>query len=319
MNEREFVDSLRKRFEKPPGLVSDWMGDDCEVIDIGDPENYLLLTVDTSSEMVDFPQNAPPFEVGYFCAALSLSDIAACGGNPTGVLVSCSVSREYIEEMQQIYTGIEKAVNDAGTVILGGDTNSAGEFSLSVVSIGKVKKENVLMRRRAGVDDVVAVTGYLDRFNYGYRQYENNVSVGFRNMLRQPAPIEAGKVLAAVGGVTSCTDLPDGLVKTLYDNSPSGLGYLINDKDIPIQNKRSGVANFMLASRPAGDIQLLFTFERSSLEAIERAFSERRLSLQVIGVVTDSPGVRVNTPQGLLDVSVDIGFTHKFDDYKLFT
>lgn len=317
MNERDLVNNLRKRFEKPSQLVSDWMGEDCEVIDIGDPENYLLVSIDTSSENVDFPKNAPPREAGYFCTALSLSDIAACGGDPIGVLVSCSVSGKYSDKMQEVYTGIGDAVDDAGTVILGGDTNSAGEFSLSIVSLGRVKKENVLMRKRAKVGDLVAVTGHLDRFNYGYGLYGIE-PVDYTKMLVQPAPIKTGRLLSSLKGITSCIDLPDGLVKSLYDNSPEGLGYLINDDDIPILNPNEAIPRYVAASRPAGDIELLFTFKREFAGEVSDAFVSRELPIHLIGEVINGNGVRIKTSQGLIEAQQSLGFTHKFDDYKLF-
>lgn len=232
MNERDVIECLRARFAKPPHLQN-WLDDDCEIIDLGD--KTLLISVDTSSEKADFPTETPPEEIGYFSTALSLSDIAACGGDPLGVLVSCSIPPYFANKVAAIYEGIGQAVADAGTYLLGGDTNSAGELSLSVVSIGLVKPKSVLRRHKANVGDLIAVTGVLDRFNYLHYQYGEKSLTSFR-YLRQPAPIRAGKILSQLQGVTSCIDLPDGLVKALNDNIPPGFGFLIHDQDIPVEN-----------------------------------------------------------------------------------
>lgn len=325
MNEQELISHLKNRFEKPTNLVSSWMGEDCEVLEIGDPERYLLVSVDTSSERVDFPQNAPPFEIGYFSAALSLADIAACGGEPLGISVSCSIPPHFREKVTEVYEGIEQAANDGNTCIIGGDSNSAGEFSLSVVSIGLVKKEQVLFRRKASPGDLVAVTGELDHFNFGYYQYDVQglAIVDFQRMLRQKPPIKAGQVLSSLGVVTSCIDLPDGLIKGLSDNMPANLGFLINDRAIPVnyyKRHAQGVAfrpKYVLASQPAGDIQLLFTVPPEFAVVTEEAFRKENLSLYWIGKVVANPGIKINLGSSLV-TPVTEGFIHRFEGFELF-
>lgn len=316
MDERELIDFLTKRFTKPPYLQN-WMDDDCEIIDLGD--KTLLISIDTSSEKADFPSETPPEEIGYFSTALSLSDIAACGGNPLGVLVSCSISPEFANKVPAIYEGINQAVLDAGTFLLGGDTNSAGELSLSVVSVGIAKPESVLRRHRGNLGDLIAVTGVLDRFNYCYYQYEQGLLTQFPRMLRQPAPIRAGKLLSQLPGVSSCIDLPDGLVKTLYDNMPQNLGFLIRDEDIPIEHldKVRKQPNYISASHPAGDIELLFTASATRQAEIENAFKDSGMPLYWIGEVVSTSGVTITTDGRAIPPRV-AGFIHKFDGYKLF-
>lgn len=322
MNERDFVNYLRSRFEKPSSLVNKWMGEDCEVIDIGDPKKYLLVSVDTSSEKVDFPSDTPPKEMGFFSAALSLSDIAACGGTPLGILVSCSVSPALSEKMEEVYEGIGEAVASAGTFILGGDTNSAGEFSLSVVSLGFVEKGKLLERGKGNVGDLIGVTGELDRFNFGYWQIINGRAVDFVRMLKQPPATTAGRLLGELGA-TSCIDLPDGLIKATFDNLPNGLGCLIDDKAIPVEYFRGtmdadNIANYVLASEPAGDIELLFTISPRNRREMEVAFNNEGLPIHWIGRITQVPGIRINHNGKIVTPGISGGFVHKFDGGFLF-
>lgn len=322
MNERQLIDYLKVRFKVPENLVSSWLAEDCEVIDIGDPSRYLLATVDTSSEKADFPSDAPPFEMGYFSAALSLSDIAACGGEPVGVQVSCSIPAGFGEKIYEVYEGIRQAVSDAGTSILGGDTNAAGEFSLSIVSLGQIKKENLLVRRGAKSGDLVGVTGILDRFNYGYFQHTQNKNCDFESMLRQAPQIRTGFLLGELGCVTSCIDLPDGLIKTLEDNVPFGLGFLIDDKSIPIgcfreESDNEVLPNYVCASNPAGDLQLLFTVPSHARSLVETTFSKENLPVYWIGGVISEPGIKINVGDRVIRPTVE-GFIHRFEGFKLF-
>lgn len=317
MDEREIITYLRNRFVKPPHLQN-WMDDDCEIIDLGG--KVLLVSIDTSSEKADFPIETPPEEIGYFSTSLSLSDIAACGGDLLGVLVSCSIPPYFANKVTAIYEGVGQAVADAGTFLLGGDTNSAGELSLSVVSIGITKSESVLRRHTARAEDLVGVTGILDRFNYCYYQYKQGESIEFARTLRQPAPIRAGKILSQLQGITSCIDLPDGLVKALNDTIPPGLGFLLRDKDIPIENmnKVRSQSNYISASQPAGDIELLFTALPDQRNHIGEAFQNVGLPLYWIGHVTDRSGIQIELASGAIITPAVQGFIHKLDGYKLF-
>lgn len=319
MNERDVIDYLRTRFIKPPYLQN-WLDDDCEIINLGD--KALLVSVDTSSEKADFPTETPPEEIGYFSTALSLSDIAACGGDPLGVLVSCSIPPYFANKIAAIYEGVGQAVTDAGTYLLGGDTNSAGELSLAVVSIGLAKPESVLRRHKANTGDLVAVTGVLDLFNYLYHQYKEGslTDAEFQRTLRQPAPIRAGKILSQLQGVTSCIDLPDGLIKALNDNTPPGLGFLIHDQDIPVENlpRVKNQPNYISASQPAGDIELLFTTSPAQRSSIGESFQNAGLPLYWIGSVTDKPGIQIEMADGEILAPTIQGFIHKLDGYKLF-
>ncbi len=317
MDERELITYLRNRFAKPPHLQT-WLDDDCEIIDLRN--KALLVSVDTSSEKADFPSETPPEEIGYFSTALSLSDIAACGGNPLGVLVSCSIPPYFASKVATIYEGVHQAVNDAETFLLGGDTNSAGELSLSIVSIGITKPESVLRRHQSRAGDLVGVTGILDRFNFCYHQYIHGKPIDYQKAFRQPASIRAGRILSQLQGITSCIDLPDGLIKALNDTITPGLGFFIRDSDIPIENLNQvdNQPNYISASHPAEDIELLFTASPNYKKGIEKSLNKNGLPLYWIGHVTNNPGIRVELTNGKCITPITQGFVHKLDGYKLF-
>ncbi len=321
MNERELIDYLRGFLKKPPYLKT-WLDEDCEIIELS--EKTLLISVDTSSEGMDFPSEAPPQEIGYFSASLGLSDIAACGGDPLGILVSVSIPRTFDNKVVEIYEGVNQAALEAGTFILGGDTNAGvSELSLSVVSIGLAKPNRVLRRHQANKGDLVAVSGILDRYNFGYSQYTNKEKVDFNRMLRQPAPIRLGKILSNLKGVTSCIDLPDGLIKGLCDTSPLNLGFLIDDASLPVDYYRErikikDIPNYILASQPGGDLELLFTVSSSKSSSLERTLENEGISLHWIGEVTSEPGIKIQLDKEIVPPTVT-GFSHNFRESRLFT
>lgn len=315
MNERELISHLQQSLKKPDYLLS-WLNEDCEVVDLGGSD-LLLVTIDTSSEGYDFPSEAPAFEIGYYSAALSLSDIAACGGRPVGLLVSCSINAEFKNKVTKVYEGLNQAATDANTFILGGDTNSAQEFNLSVVSLGLVERDRVLRRSGGKIGDLVAVSGFMDRYNFGYYQYIKGKQVDFQKMLRQPAPIRVGRILTALQGITSCIDTPDGLIKALQDNAPLNGGFLIYDKHIPIggfhqdPDIQFNQPNYIFATNPAGDVELLFTVDPNHKDRVEEAFKQSNYPLYWIGEIVQDSGIKVSLDGKLVEPEIQ-GFIHNF-------
>ena len=67
------------------------IGDDCAKLDFYD--KYLLASTDVISEMTHIPKDTNPWQIGWFAVAVNLSDIAAKGGQPLGILLSLGLPR----------------------------------------------------------------------------------------------------------------------------------------------------------------------------------------------------------------------------------
>ena len=67
-------------------------GDDCAVLKF-DKKSFQLFTCDMIVEGVDFSADTDPCLIGRKAIAISLSDIAACGGSPTHCLVSIGLQK----------------------------------------------------------------------------------------------------------------------------------------------------------------------------------------------------------------------------------
>ncbi|HEC63581.1 MAG TPA: thiamine-phosphate kinase, partial [Candidatus Acetothermia bacterium] len=64
------------------------VGDDCAVLSFAGTN--LLLTTDLMHQASDFPPGTTPYTMGWRAVAASLSDIAAMGGRPLGVVLAGS-------------------------------------------------------------------------------------------------------------------------------------------------------------------------------------------------------------------------------------
>jgi thiamine-monophosphate kinase len=156
----------------------------------------LVVTQDALAEGVHFRLDWISWrDLGWRAAAVNLSDLAASGADPLGLLVSLSApASTRAEDLFQLYEGIA----ETGVPVLGGDTTRAELVFISVTALGR--SERVPGRGGAKPDDLLVVTGPLGA-----------AGVAFRNgrYLRPTPRLEEGKRLARVAN--AMLDISDGL------------------------------------------------------------------------------------------------------------
>ena len=134
--------------------------DDCAVIDAG--ERYLVATTDMLHRDTDFPDIMNPWQMGWMSVAVNLSDIAAMGAEPAGVLIAVGLPPEadlfFIDEL---FSGFGDCASFYGTRIVGGDTDSHQELTITGTALGFVEKDLVLRRKGARPGDFLCTTGVL--------------------------------------------------------------------------------------------------------------------------------------------------------------
>ncbi|HZB86546.1 MAG TPA: AIR synthase related protein, partial [Gaiellaceae bacterium] len=116
-----------------------------------------LATQDTLIEGVHFKLEWTSWrDLGYKAAAVNLSDVAAMGGDPDGLLVSLGIAPDRDSEcVFELYEGLR----EAGVPVLGGDTFSSDKVVIAVTALGR--SDRVPGRAGARPGDVLVVTGPL--------------------------------------------------------------------------------------------------------------------------------------------------------------
>ena len=290
LGEREAIRMIDKIVKSD---VDIGIGDDCAAIDIG--VRYLLMTTDMMASKTHMPKGMGPYDVGWSIVAVSLSDIAAMGGRPLGVLTAIGMTRGHpIDYLEQIVDGMNDCAQRFGTSIVGGDTKEHEILTLCSTAIGVVDKDKILLRKGARPGDLIAVSGELGRAGAGFYSMKRNLSLDEAEaVLRRPQPrLKEAAALAESGLVTSCMDISDGLSSSVFEMSRnSGLTYEIDYALIPkakevekafqdIERQKSLVLNF------GDDFELLFTVRRESASSLESIASDIGCPLTVIGKVT---------------------------------
>lgn len=247
-------------------LENDIAGDDSAYIPLDDV--YLLISSDMVRKSTHLPDVMSAREIGWFVASINLSDIAAMGGDVTGLLLSLSIPSSLEEDfVLSIIDGAKECVEKFGGKILGGDTKEHDEITICGTAVGTVPKDEILLRSGARPGDIVAVTGTLGKAGAGYLAVKNSIEEIPKTGLIRPIPrVEEGRKLAENRWATSCIDISDGLSSSLYQLSDaSGVGFLIYRDKIPVDplafriGEILDVDPYSIAIDFGGDYELLVT------------------------------------------------------------
>jgi thiamine-monophosphate kinase len=161
-------------------------------------EGGLVVTQDALVEGVHFTFDRISWrDLGFRAAAVNLSDLAASGATPDGLVVSLGTSGETeLESVLELYEGIA----ETGVAVVGGDTTAADQLYLSVTALGR--SERVPGRAGAVPGDLLVVTGPLGAAGAAFR--------GGR-LVRPPIRLDEGRTLAA--HAHALIDISDGIAR----------------------------------------------------------------------------------------------------------
>jgi len=273
---------IRRISEILGGVVKD----DCATLDLSD--RYLVVSTDMLHRETDFPEIMTPWQIGWMVIAVNLSDIAAMGAEPAGLLVATGLPHDIeLSFIDELFRGFKDCASTFGTKVLGGDTDSSRELTLTGCAMGFVEKELILRRHGARLGDLLCTTGFLGSAGAGLhalnlKDFKNE----FVKSLLEPQPrLKEGGALALSRSVTAMMDNSDGLALSLFDLSEvNNVGFLINEESLPIAPgiekmvSRQEALDLVLSA--GGDFELIFTVKPEKLDAAMEA-----CELKIIGRV----------------------------------
>ncbi|MDD2286409.1 MAG: thiamine-phosphate kinase [Paludibacter sp.] len=269
------------------------VGDDAAVLEYKDKQ--VLVTTDLLLEGIHFDLVYTPLKhLGYKAAVVNFSDIYAMNGQPKQITVSIGVSKRFsVEDLTQIYDGIELACQHYGVDLVGGDTSaSLTGLTLSITCIGEGEKDKVVYRNGAKANDLICVSGDLGSAYMGLQLLEREKVVFAANAVAQPdfegkdyilqrqlkpeARKDIVQALAEKGIVpTAMMDISDGLSSELiHICTQSNTGCRIYEDKIPINYQAVVMAEelnmsiVMAALNGGEDYELLFTASIDDYEKI---------------------------------------------------
>jgi thiamine-monophosphate kinase len=331
--------------------LNSYIGDDAALIDFNNnltnEKNCLVATTDLLIQKHHFPLEMSFFQMGWKAVTVNVSDIAAMGAKPVGILISLAIPPNLLlESFDKMIDGILKACNYYKIPLIGGDTNEDDEIIISGTALGKVEQSLAKKKHGFKIGDKVAITGQLGLAALGFellkeenkkiieKSIENKkisreiVNLSIDVALNPKARLNEGIILSKIA--SSATDITDGLASELYElfnanknfNKNSNLGIRIYEDKIanePLFEEiydLSKILNkdiFDLIFHIGEDFELLFTFsndnENNTIDDLSK-----KLNFIIIGEINNYNRVEIQYSDGKVQKLSSKGHEHLSND-----
>ena len=277
--------------------------DDCAVVPLGGGRGQLLLvTTDVLIGRSHLLPGVTPGMLGAFAVEAAVSDVAAMGGTPLGVLCALGLppgtDRAWLQALAR---AMARAARGHGVGVLGGDTKSATEPVLAMTALGTATRGECLFRRGARPGDALVLTGPVGGPGIGYQRLMASMAEGrgpdaraLRLVYGVRARVRDGLALARTGQARACIDLSDGLALALHQLcEASGVGAEVHWDALPLAGGLAraagqGRTELELALHFGGEYELLAAVRPDGVDEALAALRAARRGARcaVVGTVT---------------------------------
>ncbi|QPQ56312.1 thiamine-phosphate kinase [Allosphingosinicella flava] len=289
--------------------------DDAAVLEVSGTK--LVLTHDMIVEGVHYLPSDAPEDVAWKLVAVNLSDLAAKGAGPLGLIAGYCLAGD-ADWDDRFVRGLGEAARTFAAPLLGGDTVAVPEGSARVLGLTAIgSAAHAPARNGARPGNLVWVTGTIGDAGAGLDIAAGRLEGpgGLAERYRRPMPrLAAGQALAP--HVDAMMDVSDGL---LIDASrmaeASGAAFVVDFARIPL----SGDFEIALGNdRPArlraatagDDYELLFAAPPEKSEEIGRIADRLGLLMTMIGEVREGLGLRLVENGEEIPLPSRLGYEH---------
>ena len=309
MSEADFIARLRAIASDPAarGLADDaaeWEG--------------LVLTHDMIVEGIHFLPDDTAQDVAWKLVAVNLSDLAAKGAAPVGVLVGYSLGDDDWDAA--FVEGLDLVLRRFGIILLGGDTVRVpvgAPRSFGLTAIGRAPPGGAPSRSGARPGDQLWVTGSIGNAGLGLamRLGQEDANETCLAAYRRPQPqLTFGQAVAP--HVHAMMDVSDGLlIDAQRMAEASACEFVLMLEAVPLSAAllavRPDVVDTRLAAATAGDdYQLLFAADPGAAGAIRDIAAGLNVMATPIGHAGVGAGIVLTHRAKRITLPERLGFTH---------
>jgi thiamine-monophosphate kinase len=281
LTEREIIRVLKRHFDSGPRLPLGF-DDDVAAYPVS-PRRLVVLKTDMLVGNTDVPPGMTLGQAARKAVVATVSDFAAKGVQPRGLLVSLGLSSPVrLSTVNEIASGLQKGAGEYDCRILGGDTSETDDLLIDCIGFGFAQNGMILRRGGARPGDVVAVTGEFGRTSAGLRILLRRKRSGARRLskiinsvLHPTAKLETGLQLARTGFVNSSIDSSDGLAWSLNEIARLSHVNIVLDK-IPVASdakrfaEEQGLIAEELALFGGEEYELVLTIAKDRFALVKR-------------------------------------------------
>jgi thiamine-monophosphate kinase len=270
--ENKLVNKLIESFERSPMQLNKPHDSDAEIIQLNDTTK-LAITTDSISEEISTGLYDDPYMIGWMIVTVNMSDLAAVGATPLGILISEIIPKNFGDEkVTELQRGISDACRAYNTFVLGGDTNEGEKLVLTGTAIGIINKEKPLTRLGCKTGDILFSSGKLGSGN----AYAISKLISQTNSFTNYQPLARINYSSVINKYASCCmDTSDGLIATLdqlmrLNNVGFEIGsdWLNAIDDTALKYvKDFNIPAWLLLAGQHGEFELIFTIPKDSKDA----------------------------------------------------
>lgn len=287
---------------------------DAELVPLG-PDLYLASTIDGLANEVSSGFYRDAYTAGWVLVQANLSDLAAVGAAPLGVLLALSLPPGYADA-ERLSDGIADSLEASGVASLGGDLNESAAVSLTGCALGLVSGRPL---GRVGIrpGDEIWATGPLGGGNALAITHLLGLPevIAPESRYRPLARLEAGVRLRAYAH--ALMDTSDGPMSTLDHLARlNGVGFRIAfDPDRLVAPealggfRQAGLPGWPLLCGEHGEYELLVAIAPADAARLQTDVPEAHR----VAIATESPGLLLSLPDAR-EVAYDGAFIRNLAD-----
>lgn len=295
----KYIIDANKGVDREEVRISNGIGEDCAVINYGDFE--CVVTTD--------PVTGADKNIGKIAVNINCNDIASCGVEPVGILVTIlAPPSATLEDLKNIMKEIHDETSKLNVQIIGGHTEvteAVNKIIVSCTALGKGRKDAAIATKDAKPGDDIIVTKQLCM--EGTSILINDFSNKCKDVLTE-LEYEEGKlyienlsvvkegIIAGKFGVNSMHDITEGgVMGALWELAKaSNAGFKVFKEKMPISNitkklcKRFNIDPLKFISSGS----MIITCP-NGLKLVE-ILKEQGIDSTIIGSITESKGIVVD-------------------------
>ena len=259
------------------------VGDDSSILNLNSDFQY-VNSIDTSIEDIHFLNSMSPRDIAYRSCAVALSDLAACGANPSWYSIALTFPEVEDIWLENFSLGLKDFSDEYKIPLVGGDTTK-GKLSVTVQVMGEVQKGKALLRSGAKENDLIYVSGIIGDAFLQLRELQKsqNQDTGFDAYLHPKAQIALGLELIDIAN--SAIDISDGLIQDLNlicKSSDVGAKVYLSMIPTSVEDKTLELIN------SGDDYQICFTASENNSTKIKHISERLGVPITEIGKITNS-------------------------------
>lgn len=273
---------------------------DCTSLNLPNGEK-LLWTIDpTPTTVASMVGYTDPYITGWYTGLISLSDIAADGGNPVGMLVSVEIDEdEEVSFYDRFNQGLLDICKKYNAKLMGGNLKTSSVFKATGTAIGMTAKQ--LPRMGIEASDSIYVIGKTGYFWAAVLESlkGKELSEELKNALCFPEPkVREGQLLSSLNFRVNCMDSSDGILACVKQLARINKKDIVISEDENIWNLDNRIKRIYLeehidincACYSWGEWQLVCSVGKENIEEFEQKLQDNEIVFYTIGHVCEGHG-----------------------------